>query len=159
MTRRRAQNRRNATRRNYCGGRAEKTGELVPPLKLAEEGPPESVGKPCSACAVSLDGRFCRLVRGLVCGGCAGARTVSRQSMRTAGSIFVFQRARKAFFSGVRSFGAAAPSQGRHQKKRCSNKKAKRILSEPSQDSRVLQRNNEIWAGLETADAGPYCRW
>src|SRR6266849_2571936 len=97
MTRRRAQNRRNATRRNYCGGRAEKTGELVPPLKLAEEGPPESVGKPCSACAVSLDGRIWRLVRGLVCGGCAGARTVSRQSMRTAGLDFRVSKGEEDF--------------------------------------------------------------
>jgi hypothetical protein len=38
--------------------------------------------------------------------------------MRTAGSIFVFQRGRKAFFSGVRSFGAAAPSQGEASEKK-----------------------------------------
>src|SRR6266851_4594187 len=44
---------------------------------------------------------------------------------------FVFRRERKTFFSGVRSFGAAAPSQGRHQKKRCSYKRAKGILNGP----------------------------
>jgi hypothetical protein len=75
--------------------------------------------------------------------------------MRTAGSIFVSQRGRKTFFSGVRSFGAAAPRRGGIRRNDAHIKKRRASLSEPSQDSVFFREITRYGRGLETADAGP----
>jgi hypothetical protein len=74
--------------------------------------------------------------------------------MRTAGSIFVFQRGEEGFLFWGPVVWRGGPLAGEASEKRCSYKKAKSILSGP-QDSVFFREITRYGRGLETADAGP----
>src|SRR6266852_7225287 len=130
MTRRRAQNRRNATRRNYCGGRAEKTGELVPPKA--------SRGR---AARISGQALFCLRCLARRAYLSPGSRARVRRLRRRKDGIEAIDKNGRLDFrvsKGEEDFLFWGPVVWRGGPlagtKRCSYKKAQSILSEPSQD-------------------------